>query len=128
MASPLDPRKPRRRFGRKTSVPPGPPSPPADDASAPADWPAQATDTIINLVDQVRAKTTGPALTAARGAVYGLIVAVLAVVIGVLFVIFAVRLLDELLPSGVWLPYLLIGAIFTVAGAFVFQRRHPPAL
>ena len=42
-----------------------------------SDWPAQATDTIVNLVDQVRAKTTGPAITVARGLVFGLIVGVL---------------------------------------------------
>lgn len=89
-------------------------------------WPAQAADKIVDVVDQVRSKTTGPALTAARVLVYGLIIAVLGVVVGVLFIIFAVRLLDELLPSGVWLPYLVLGLLFCVAGAVVFRRRKPP--
>jgi hypothetical protein len=105
-----------------------PPVPPvAEPAVEPeGGWPAQAADKIVDVVDQVRSKTTGPALVAARGVVYGLIVAVLAVVVGVLFVIFAVRLLDELLPSGVWLAYLLLGLLFCLAGALVFRQRKPP--
>jgi len=100
--------------------------PPAPSTS---DWPSQAADTIVDLVDQVRAKTTGPAITAARALVFGLIVAVLAVIVGVLALVFLVRLTTEVLEviwdgAGVWLTYLLYGALFTAVGAFVFRRRH----
>jgi hypothetical protein len=100
--------------------------PPAPSTS---DWPSQAADTIVDLVDQVRAKTTGPAITAARALVFGLIVAVLAVIVGVLALVFLVRLTTEVLEviwdgAGVWLTYLLYGALFTAVGAFVFGRRH----
>jgi hypothetical protein len=100
--------------------------PPAPSAS---DWPAQATDTIVNLVDQVRAKTTGPAITVARGLVFGIMVGVLGLVAAVLLLIFAVRLTTELLDlvwdgAGVWLTYLIYGVVFTVVGGVIFGRRH----
>lgn len=93
------------------------------------DWPAQATNAIVDLVDQVRAKTTGPAITAARAVVFGLIVAVLGVVVLVLAIIFAVRLTTEVLElvwdgAGVWLTYLIYGIVLVAVGAIVFSRRH----
>jgi hypothetical protein len=114
---------------------PDAPRPPAIDvelvppAPSTSDWPAQATDTIVNLVDQVRAKTTGPAITVARGLVFGIIVGVLGLVAAVLLLIFAVRLTTEVLDliwdgAGVWLTYLLYGVLFTVIGAVIFGKRH----
>ena len=100
--------------------------PPAPTTS---EWPSQAADTIVDLVDQVRAKTTGPAITAARGLVFGLIVGVLALVVGVLALVFLVRITTEVLEliwdgAGVWLTYLIYGVVFTAVGAYVFGRRH----
>jgi hypothetical protein len=94
-----------------------------------SDWPAQATDTIVNLVDQVRAKTTGPAITVARGLVFGLIVGVLGLMAAVLLLIFAVRLTTDVLEliwdgAGVWLTYLIYGVLFTLVGSYVFGKRH----
>ena len=43
----------------------------------PAEWPAQAADTIVDTIAKVRDKTTKPAIVAARAIVYGLIAAVL---------------------------------------------------
>jgi hypothetical protein len=94
-----------------------------------SDWPAQATDTIVNLVDQVRAKTTGPAITVARGLVFGLIVGVLGVMATVLLLVFAVRLTTDVLEliwdgAGVWLTYLIYGVLLTLVGAYLFGKRH----
>jgi hypothetical protein len=44
-----------------------------------------------------------------------------------LIVIAAIRLLDEVLPSGVWLAYLVLGVVFVIAGALVFRKRNQPA-
>jgi len=93
------------------------------------DWPAQAADRIVEVVDTVRNKTTGPVQTAARGAVYGLVAAILAVVVVVLLIIFAIRVLavlvDEFIPwGGIWLPYLILGVIFLIAGSLLFRRRR----
>ena len=50
----------------------GSPTPPPGD-----DWPAKATDQIVSLVDQIRDKTTGPAIRAARAMVFGFLAAML---------------------------------------------------
>lgn len=145
MTAPEDPSAPAAEPGppaaepetRATTAPPGLPigsTPPAavelvPPAPSTSDWPAQATDTIVNLVDQVRAKTTGPAITVARGLVFGLIVGVLGIVVVVLLMIFAVRITTEVLEliwdgAGVWLTYLLYGILFTGVGAILFRKRH----
>lgn len=92
-----------------------------------ADWPAQATDAIVDVVGKVRDRTTGPAITAARAVVFGLFIAVIGAIVAVMGIIAAIRLLDEALPGGVWLPYLILGAIFVGVGALVFNRRRAPA-
>jgi hypothetical protein len=91
------------------------------------DWPAQATKTVVDVVGKVRDRTTGPITTAARGLVFGLFAAILGIVVAVLAIIALVRLLDEALPSGVWLAYLVLGFVFTLAGALVFRKRKAPA-
>ncbi len=93
------------------------------------DWPAQAADRIVDLVDTVRDKTTGPIQTVARGAVYGLMAVILGVMVFVLLMIFAIRGLDilvnEFIPwGGIWLPYLILGVLFIGAGTFFFRRRR----
>ena len=91
------------------------------------DWPAQAADAIVNAVETVRDRTTTPIMKIARGVVFGVFAGTIIIVIIVLAIIGVVRLLDEALPSGVWLPYLLLGVLFTVLGAVLFRRRNAPA-
>ena len=108
---------------------------PAPAVEVPADWPAQAADTIERVVGAVRDKTTGPAITVARGIVYGTFALVVGSVVGVLLAIAAVRILDVYLPDAwvgedhTWAAHLLVGAVFTLAGAALWSRRSaPPAL
>lgn len=100
--------------------------------SSGSDWPAQAADLIVKTVGQVRDKTTGPALTAARGVVYGLLAALLGGTAAILVAIAAVRGLDELIETVVdsretWAAHAVVGLAFTVAGAFLWSKRHAPA-
>jgi hypothetical protein len=112
-----------------------PSTPPHEPIAPPsgAEWPAQATDTVVSLVDKVRDSTTGRILTVARAIVFGLIAAVLGTMVGVLGVVFGVRLVTELLLLtgwdwiGVWATYLLFGLVFCLAGAVVFRKRHSAA-
>jgi|GEM_PF-470555 len=90
------------------------------------DWPAKATDTIVDAIGAVRDKTTGPITTAARAVVFGVFLVMIAITVLVLVLIGVVRLADEALPSGVWLAYLGLGAAFLLAGALVFRRRRAP--
>jgi hypothetical protein len=106
-------------------------SPPATPTGVDGDWPAQAADTIVRVVGQVRDATTGKVETAARGIVYGLLAGILGGVIAVLFAIAAVRLLDAYLPTSVfgeshtWAAHLVVGILFTGVGMLLYKRRHP---
>jgi hypothetical protein len=107
------------------------------DAEAPdssSDWAAQAADTIERVVGSVRDRTTAPALTAARGVVYGTFAALVGLTALVLGTIAAVRLVDSYLPDAVfgedhtWAAHLIIGSVFVIAGAVLWlRRRRPPA-
>lgn len=95
------------------------------------DWPAQAADLIVRVVGQVRDKTTGPAITAARGVVYGLLAALLGGAAGILVAIAAVRGLDELIETiadsrETWAAHGIVGLLFTVVGLFLWSKRRAP--
>lgn len=98
-----------------------------------ADWPAQAADTIVRVVGQVRNKTTGPAVTVARGVVYGVLAGIVAIVVVVLLAIGSVRVLDVYLPESVtsddntWLAHAIVGAVFSGAGLVLWRFRRNPA-
>lgn len=95
------------------------------------DWPAQAADLVARVVGQVRDKTTGPAVTAARGVVYGLLAAVLGTAALVLVAIAAVRALDELIEAIVdsretWAAHGIVGLVFTLVGLLLWSKRRAP--
>jgi hypothetical protein len=122
-ARPAGPSAPDRTTATRPDVELVPPSP------GNREWPEQAADAIVDFVDQVKAKTTGPAITAARGLVFGVIVGVLGLVVAVLMLIFLIRLTTDVLEliwdgAGVWLTYLIYGVLFTVVGAVLFGKRH----
>ncbi len=89
----------------------------------PADWHLMATEKIVTGVDQVKVKTAGPAIGIARTAVFGMLAALLAVIAVPLFLIGLVRLLNTIIPSGVWLVYLILGGLFLALGGFLWSRR-----
>lgn len=97
-----------------------------------ADWPAQATELIVRTVGQVRDKTTGPAITAARGVVYGLLAGLLGGTAAVLVAIGAVRGLDEAIEElagsrETWAAHGVVGLLFTFGGLVLWSKRRPPA-
>jgi hypothetical protein len=92
------------------------------------DWPAQAADAIEKAVGNIRDKTTGPALTASRAVVYGTLAGIVGVAALVILIVALVRFIDAYLPGEVWSTYLLLGVVFTVAGALAWARRRAPQL
>jgi hypothetical protein len=98
----------------------------ADKVETP-DWPAQATDTIVKVVGQVRDKTTGPIIKVARVIVYGTLAAILGVIAAVVGCILVIRV--AMIPveyfwdsDRVWVVYLILGTIFLLAGWFVMRK------
>ncbi len=111
--------------GNGTSASPG-------KAGPDVDWPAQAADSIVDIVGKVADATTGKAVSTARWVVYGVLAGILGAAIAVLMAIAVVRLLDAYLPSSlfgdshVWAAHLLTGLLFTVMGALLWRKRRPP--
>lgn len=96
----------------------------AGSSGSPApEWAVQALDKVDEIVDKVRSNTTDRLVRLARVVVFGLLALIMGATAGVLAVIGLVRGLDELLPGPVWNVYVLLGAIFTGAGAFLWSKK-----
>ena len=88
-----------------------------------ADWTDQVTELIVDSVDKVRARTTGPVLNVAHAAVYGIVALILAIPVLVALTAGLVRFLDWLAPD-VWVAYLIIAAAMWLAGAVLWSLRE----
>jgi hypothetical protein len=99
----------------------------AASPSTPAepDWTDQVTDLIVDVVDRVHDKTTGPILGIARALVYGTVAFFAAIAVTILGIILIVRLLDRI-PGDIWIPYVAIGAVLVLAGLLFWSRREAP--
>jgi len=103
------------------------------------EWPRQATDAVVKVVDSVRDKTTGPAVNAAHAAKYGVVAAFLGSVLAVIVIIALIRLLEAVfhtigvhwgisaLEDPIWLVYLVLGGLFSVLGLLFFRWANGPA-
>ena len=81
-------------------------------------------DTVDTVVATVNDKVVRPAIVAARGVVFGVIVGVVATAILVLLSVGFIRLVTVYAFGGrVWIAYLVLGAIFCAAGAFAYSKR-----
>ncbi len=104
------------------------PSPPVTASPVPglsqADWPAKVADTVQDAVETVQDRVVRPLVIGARGLVFGIIIAVMALIFVVVMCIALVRILTVYVFDGrVWASYTLLGAIFVVAGVFAWSRR-----
>lgn len=93
-----------------------------------ADWTKDLLDKLDHAIEVVRSNTTDRAVRIVRLIVFGLVAAVTGATAAVLAVIGGIRLLDVLLPRGVWLPDVLLGAIFLAGGLFLWSKRTAPAV
>lgn len=101
------------------------PRPPA----AGDDWTVKTADRIEEIVETVRDKTTVPVQKAARAVVYGLVAGVMGLLAFVLSVVGLFRL-HRYIPlhqeaRRVWVTYVGLGAIFLLAGMFLWRKRRP---
>ncbi len=90
------------------------------------DWPRQATETIVEFVDNIKYKTTNPATKAVRGIVYGIVILILGVPAVIMLLVGIVHLFNRAAVAvglGVWLVYLVLGLIFTIAGWTLWRKR-----
>lgn len=92
-------------------------------------WAPDLADQITEFIGNVRDKTTNNAIKAARAIVFGLLAAILGLTALVLLLIFLTRGLQALIDlltsweRAVWISYLALGGIFTLAGMFLMTKR-----
>ncbi|HTJ74315.1 MAG TPA: phage holin family protein [Acidimicrobiales bacterium] len=92
-----------------------------------ADWTTDLLDRLDHYIDLVRSNTTDRLVKVARLLVFGLLAGIVGATTAVVALIAAVRFLNVILPSGVWLPYLILGAIFVLVGMFAWRKANAPA-
>ena len=85
----------------------------------------RALDTIDTVVAAVNDKAIRPAIVAARGIVFGVIIAVVAITVLILFCVGFIRV-TTIAGHRIWASYLVLGFLFCAAGAFLYSRRGVP--
>ena len=98
---------------------------PAEGAGAEPDWTVQVTDLIVDSVDKVRTRTTGPILRSPRARSTRWFAILLAVPVFTFGIVGVVRLLDWAIPGDVWIVYGGLGIIFTLVGVVLWGQRSP---
>src|SRR5690348_8846703 len=91
------------------------------------DWTKDLLDRLDHYIDLVRSNTTDRLVKVARVVVFGVIAAILGSMALIVALIAAIRILDIVLPREVWLPYMVLGAIFLLAGLFAWSKKTAPA-
>jgi hypothetical protein len=85
----------------------------------------RALDTVDTVVATVNDRAIRPAIVAARGIVFGIIIAVTGIVVVVLFCIGFIRL-TTIAGHRIWASYMVLGLLFSAAGAILYSRRGVP--
>ena len=91
------------------------------------DWTSDLLDRLDHYIEVVRSNTTDRLVKVARLLVYGVIAAILGLMAAVVALIAMIRILDVILPREVWLPYVVLGAIFLGLGLFLWSRKTAPS-
>jgi hypothetical protein len=89
-------------------------------------------DQIVGYIDRgvgfVRDNATGRIITIVRTVVYGLLAAIIGLVLLTLFTIVLVRLLFLIPGHRAWLAHGIAGLVFVLAGAILMRKRQPKPL
>ncbi len=93
-------------------------------------WAESTTEQVVKLVDNVKAKTTKPAVMAARGLVFGLLAIFLGLFALVLLLVGLTRGLQAALEPAVeqaravYISYFIVGGLLTIVGLVLFKKRN----
>lgn len=98
----------------------------APNGVIPAEWPAQAADTIVETIAKVRDKTTTPILLGARGLVYGIVGGVLGTIAFFLVLVLIVRIWANYVPGHVWIIYAIFALVFSTVGLVLLRKANEP--
>lgn len=95
----------------------------ASQSGTDGSWPDQATELIVSTVGTVRDKTVGPAMTAARGVVYGFFAGLVGLCAFVLGTIFVIRIIT-VYTGRVWIPQLGLGVLFGIVALVLWGKAR----
>ncbi|MGH9029303.1 MAG: hypothetical protein ACRDV4_06785 [Acidimicrobiales bacterium] len=94
-------------------------------AASSSDWQARAADAVEATVGIVQERVVRPLLLIARGIVFGIVVAAMALALTVLLSVALVRLLDEYaFPGRVWASEAVVGAFISLIGLVAWTQRR----
>ncbi|MGO9857501.1 MAG: hypothetical protein ACLPYY_20975 [Acidimicrobiales bacterium] len=85
----------------------------------------RALETIDTVVATVNDRAIRPAVVAARGIVFGIIIAVVGITVVILFCVGFIRL-TTIAGHRIWASYIVLGLIFSAVGAVLYSRRGVP--
>ncbi len=85
----------------------------------------RALDAVDAVVASVNDKAIRPAIVAARGIVFGVIIAVIGITTLVLFCVGFIRL-TTVAGHRIWASYIVLGLIFSIIGGVLYARRGLP--
>ncbi|HXY27947.1 MAG TPA: hypothetical protein VEH82_06670 [Acidimicrobiales bacterium] len=85
----------------------------------------RALDAVDTVVATVNDKAIRPAIVAARGLVFGVVIAVVGLTTLVLFCVGFIRL-TTVAGHRIWASYIVLGLILSAVGALLYSRRGLP--
>lgn len=85
----------------------------------------RALDAVDTVVATVNDKAVRPVIVAARGIVFGVVIAVAAVTVLVLFCVGFIRA-TTIAGHRVWASYIVLGLLLGAVGAVLYARRGLP--
>jgi hypothetical protein len=85
----------------------------------------RALDAVDTVVATVNDKAVRPAVVAARGIVFGVVIAVIGITTLVLFCVGFIRV-TTIAGHKVWASYIVLGLLFSLIGAVLYARRGLP--
>jgi hypothetical protein len=85
----------------------------------------RALDTVDAVVATVNDKAIRPAVVAARGVVFGVVIAVISIMTVVLFCVGFI-LFTTIAGHRIWASYIVLGLLFSIIGAVLYSRRGVP--
>lgn len=90
------------------------------------EWQSQLIDVVEDVVSAVHDRIVRPLVVAARGVVFGIVVATMALIMGLLLSIGVVRVLTVYaFGNRAWASDAVVGAVLTAGGVLAWSKRRP---
>ena len=86
-------------------------------------WTASITNKFIKTVSQFRSFTTDPIISSSKWIIYGLAVLICVFTALILFVIAIFKIVDQSIPGGSWLAFILLGLFSCSLGLLILKGK-----